>query len=850
MRMLSLAFLLLAGASHAQVLLNEDFGDNGAGWALSATGYGKPMAEIAGGKLSLRPDSGGGETSTSSATLTLPIPHTNVDISCTVSATDGQFWWHRAIFELLDEKGNVLAGAGFDSRLSASPGIRVADSSRRFISLIRGHSDLTSGPVELELNFHALKQAGKLAPLDERRVRQVRVTFLDQWMGKLEVSSLRLVAASAPELLGPTPPAPYQGETITVAADGGELTLAADRPAWVSLLNTRVDDDYTRNRDTPTVPILVEADGQRLAGDEFSWQRGPATRGGVVYEGVHPKTGLRARVAARPDDRLPNALLWRVEVRNEGPEPREVTVWPLRLGGLLQLGQSAAAQRVVMPTWIGFNGSIEAYVAGCGGNRTYPQNLSMQYMALTNPEAGSGLAVWVRDPLAHYKVMDIPVSESLDAGLTVGFEPTVLQPGGRFTSPPIILELSDANWYDSARHYADWWRRHLKARTSPDWVHRAGATYHHCTGYSEQEPPLATHLPAMYERFQRTSRKLPTPMTFDLGEIPDAKRGGAEGEKAGLAIMRRQFGARGLIYMPAITEYAHLPISSQMTDWYVLRPDGTMLPAWEKNATFCPGYAPVVEYRSRQALVRVTERGADGLYVDESLAQGYHPCYNPLHRHPTPFDWGQSQRRLWRSLRSAVDGERGDVGLITEGCCDVVIDYADAFMAWPSGHSDGVPPMRVAFPERSYYSNGPAAPSGISARSAYALQLVNGVGSWFVNTPPPEELSDWLGALADWRERLSDLIIAGKVLRDPAIAPGTERVVSRAYTDGSRVLLAVVNTGSESWEGTLAAPANSDWPALPMSAQELVTGAIVPVADGGVDLSLPPDGLALLLMAD
>jgi hypothetical protein len=354
----------------------------------------------------------------------------------------------------------------------------------------------------------------------------------------------------------------------------------------------------------------------------------------------------------------------------------------------------------------------------------------------------------------------------------------------------------------------------------------------------------------MYQRFQQTARRFPTPMTFDLGEVPDAKRGGAAGEAAGLAAMRNQYGARGLIYMPAITEYDTLPVSREMTDWYILRPDGTMLPAWQKNATFCPGYAPVIEYRAKQLVTRISERGADGVYVDESLAQGYHPCYNPLHQHPTPYDWGQSQRRLWRALRAAADRHGREAGLITEGCCDVVVDYADGFMAWPSGAGDGIPPMRVAFPERAYFSNGPAAPPGVSPRAALALQLVNGVGSWFVNQPPAPDLADWTAALADWRQRLADYIVSGKVLCDPVAQPSAEgaRIVARAYAAKGQVLVAAANIGPEAWSGSIAAPPHSDWPALPGVAQDLVMGRSVSVAEGSFPLTLKPAEVGLVLL--
>jgi hypothetical protein len=626
----------------------------------------------------------------------------------------------------------------------------------------------------------------------------------------------------------------------------GKLALLADRPAWVSLKNARARDEYLKNRAEPAVPLVVEIAGQRVTGDSFRWTPTSATKPARAWTGLSPDQSVSLLVKVRPDGRVRDALLWQVEVRNAGAREVEVLLWPLALDGILQLGSSPAGQRVVMPTWIGFDGPIATYAAGCSGTRSYPQNLSMQYMALYNPTSDTGLAVWMRDPTASFKYMDIVTNDTLEAAMTVRCAPVRLPPGGKFAAPPVVLELSDANWYDSARHYADWWRSNLAARRSPAWVARAGQVFHQCTGYSEQGPSLAALLPATYQRFQQPTRKYPTPMTFDLGETPEARGGGAAGEAAGLAAMRDRFGAPSFIYMPAITEYADLPVSKQKTDWYVLRPDGTMLPAWEKNATFCPGYQPVVDYRVRQAITRITDRGADGLYVDESLAQSYHPCYNPLHAHPTPYDWGQSQRRLWQALRESVDATRSDVGLITEGCCDVVVDYADGFMAWVSGPSDGVPPMRVAFPERAYFSNGPAAPAWASAKAAYGLQFVNGVAPWFVNQPPPPDLAEWTGFLADWRERLADFIVAGKVLRNPSVAPGTS-VMARAYAARGQVLLAAVNMGSKPWTGRLGAPPRSDWPIRPSTAKELVAGQSLPTTSGTVRLTIQPSSVALVL---
>ncbi|HOC00969.1 MAG TPA: hypothetical protein PKM43_19740 [Verrucomicrobiota bacterium] len=197
--------------------------------------------------------------------------------------------------------------------------------------------------------------------------------------------------------------------------------------------------------------------------------------------------GKRYAVSAAMTLKLDGAdLRFGLEIRNASKLEVGEVFYPI-LGGALGLGGTAEARRqtqFVVPetlgvrsagifhtfanmSWLGVFGPEQFY--------SYPDKLSMPWLALHETERNRSVYFGAHDPVPRYKVIHIEMSpgiapgradgnwprrEELDgapAGVKFCFVHFPYQPAGQnFEAAPVVLRFHDGDWQTAARVYGEW----------------------------------------------------------------------------------------------------------------------------------------------------------------------------------------------------------------------------------------------------------------------------------------------------------------------------------------------------------------------------------------------------------
>jgi len=179
-------------------------------------------------------------------------------------------------------------------------------------------------------------------------------------------------------------------------------------------------------------------------------------------------------------------LRFGLEIRNASRLEGGEVFYPI-LGGALGLGGTAEARRqtqFVVPetpgvrsagifhtfvnmSWLGVFGPEQFY--------SYPDKLSMPWLALSEPERNRSVYFGAHDPVSRYKVIHLEMSpgiapgradgnwprpeelEGAPAGVKFCFVHFPYQPARQnFEAAPVVLRFHDGDWQASARVYGEW----------------------------------------------------------------------------------------------------------------------------------------------------------------------------------------------------------------------------------------------------------------------------------------------------------------------------------------------------------------------------------------------------------
>ena len=364
-----------------------------------------------------------------------------------------------------------------------------------------------------------------------------------------------------------------------------------------------------------------------------------------------------------------------------------------------------------------------------GGVLGESNQFSMQWHAIWDPETKSALGMIFRD--ADVRPKRIMLHEQ-NAAIELHYFPTVtLEPGESLDLPSMRLLVYKGDWRPAARAYRAWYDHAYAHVNPPDWFRQTNG--HVGVHFKKGGPNVASayygqhviqsfrELPAVqircpvdnweYAFYCRTSMMANdleyTPHT-DGENIIREDLGGAEAMRAGFAAVHR-LGQHATFYVEGYIIHGDCDLarSGKDKEWAVMHKDGSMTGPYSYQGFhhMCPGCEEWQDHLAGMVARLLHETGADAIRLD-SLGFYYLPCYNPAHRHATPFGYNEWIKCLLSKVRQAAVAVNPEVLLLTEG-------PADWFGQWFHGALTArcprdLPLMRLAVgPFRTYvYASG------------------------------------------------------------------------------------------------------------------------------------------------
>jgi len=411
--------------------------------------------------------------------------------------------------------------------------------------------------------------------------------------------------------------------------------------------------------------------------------------------------------------------VWSLSVRNTGKARRMVQVEFPRFDGV-QLGDASATNRETVLDMAGLIGDAWANNAGgVYGTADAHGKWSMQWHALFEPKSQSAFGLIVMDPEVRNKRLDL-VKPNISVQY---YPPHSLAPGKTLDLPAIKVLVYRGDWKHAARAYRKWFTGAFKLATPPKWFHECNSLEGKWLSKRSPKPPQFlggwagsggtelmmqlddySGLPAAallnpidiieYAYWER-SAQLHDQCTNgdfqvrdDLGDVESLKKAF---EKA------RQLGLRSILYVcpHLIHETSVLARTGKAKRWATVHHDGSMGGNYTQFGFHhpCPGCVEYQDYLAAAIGRLMKQTGANGVRLD---AIGYYnyPCFNPAHRHKSPYDYNQWVGQMLAKVSKAALEANPDALLLTEG----VIDY---YAQWIHGgltqfYPRDVPPMRLA----------------------------------------------------------------------------------------------------------------------------------------------------------
>jgi len=424
-----------------------------------------------------------------------------------------------------------------------------------------------------------------------------------------------------------------------------------------------------------------------------------------------------------------DSSVWNLKVENISDCPCQMMgVFPFLNG--IRLGKGRENLMVVndeagyvRPLWTA--GKERGGIYGQGGQ------MSMQWGCMFDEQTKDSLGFIVEDKDLRNKeiIYDKPSVQ------VRYFPPTVLSPGQTIAFPPVRLLVYTGDWKKTAGEYHRWFTKSFPIANAPAWV--ADADIHrgrwvlkrgqempglpeaavqniaYCQSSFSEMPAMVLREPADVFEIAFFSRSGMGPkasgMRFthtDGDNVVREDLGGIAAMRDGIRGMHR-LGSRLTLYIEGyiVSDDAQLALDGRAHEWAVMNKDGSNCGpyTWCRCLHMCPGSAGWQDYLAKTCAGLVRRTGADGVRLD-SLGAYFFPCYNPKHRHDSPFDYNKWICQLLEKVAVAVRKVNPECLLTTELPTDFFRQYfhgslTQYFNDAPVAITRDVPPMRVALPE-------------------------------------------------------------------------------------------------------------------------------------------------------
>jgi len=454
---------------------------------------------------------------------------------------------------------------------------------------------------------------------------------------------------------------------------------------------------------------------------------------------------------------------WSLRVTNTSDVPREFMFCFPCLDGV-RLGPDATTNLATAMDQAGIVVRAWDRPGGVVGKGT---EVSMQWHAIWDPVMKSALGLVFMDPDARSKRLVLK-----EPGICLEyFPPVTLPPGASLDLPPVRMLVYRGDWRPAARAYRAWFEHAYTCVEPPEWFRRSDGLvgrhfrkkgrrvekryrYMYALDSFRELPAVHLRVPVDNSEYAFYCRGSMDHMVHTDGDnIIRDDLGGAKAMREGIAGVHR-LGLHSTLYIEGyiVHEGSELARSGRAERWAVMDKDGSMVGPYSKHGFYhmCPGCVEWQDYLADTAARLLRETGADGIRLD-SLGHHFLPCYNPAHRHASPFGYNEWMKQLLAKVSRAALEVNPDVLLTTEG-------PVDWFGRWFHGALSSecprdLPLMRLAVsPYRPYAYSACGSVwgsvSGLAGGGCGGSDLETLDGNWLCARFPVHEALVW-GDVAD-----------------------------------------------------------------------------------------------------
>jgi len=482
---------------------------------------------------------------------------------------------------------------------------------------------------------------------------------------------------------------------------------------------------------------------------------------------------------------------WSLQITNIGPTSRNFLVcWPC-LDGLrpgkdprLNLATAMIQAGMVVPAW-----------DKPGGVFGESNQMSMQWHAIWNPSLKSALGLIFMDPDARPKRLALS-EPTLEMHY---FPPVNLAPGASISLPPTRMLIYQGDWRPAARAYRAWFNQAYPSVEVPEWFRKSNGLIgrHFKKRLPGEEsargglfaldsfrelPGVHLRVPVDNTEYAFFSRGSVNPKVHTDGDnFVREDLGGEAALRDGIAGVHR-LGLHTTLYVEGfiVWEGSELGRTGKAARWAIMHKNGTLLGPYSNQGFYhlCPGCVEWQDHLAEVVARLLRETGADGIRLD-SLGFYYLPCYNPAHRHDTPFGYNDWIKQLLAKVRAAALAVNPEALLTTEGPSDWFSPWFHGALTSPCPRE--LPLMRLAV--------GPFRPVVYSACSAIwaSLSGLPGGGCGGSDITPLD--ANWLCA----RFSVHDALVWGD-LPDEQPQVSDPQAVARLFTGTDFHALVVVRS--------------------------------------------------------
>lgn len=391
-----------------------------------------------------------------------------------------------------------------------------------------------------------------------------------------------------------------------------------------------------------------------------------------------------------------------------------------------------------------------------------------QWLAQVNRNHAAGIGIFVKDKTC--------LKSSVGFGPSVRHKGIELQPGKKVKLSSVQVTINDGNWKEIASSYHDWFKKEVGLADSPKWFSKGkykgiGIRY----GCQNRGNNVFIHhfsdLPKLLDVALESGSNVIELAGFGEGEtiggvfnggdyFPRKDMGGTAALREGIRKIHQR-GGRVIFYVEGLLTWPESEIarSGKAKKWALMDKDGKYS-AWYHNRWHqCSAATGWQDYMAKRCAKLIRDTDADGIRLDSYGATITHPCYNPSHKHKTPYVWEEGVVQMCRKVKQAITAVKPDAVLLTEGPLYETFPWVDGALIPSTAGSEGKKHILLheTFPEITLLPYN--SPSGNESAKASVYGFTS--SSWYARGSRWDK--SWYYAQCMFRDAFDGGVLAGAV---------------------------------------------------------------------------------------